>query len=26
LHDFPDMYQDYLPPEIRQQKREIYVR
>ena len=26
LHDFPDKYRDYLPPEIRQQKREIYVR
>jgi len=26
LHDFPDMYRDYLPPEIRRQKREIYVR
>ncbi len=26
LHDFPDMYWDYLPPEIRRQKREIYVR
>jgi len=25
LHDFPDMYRDYLPPEIRRQKREIYV-
>lgn len=26
LHDYPDMYRDYLPPEIRRQKREIYVR
>lgn len=26
LHDFPDMYRDYLPPEVRRQKREIYIR
>lgn len=24
LHDFPDMYRDYLPPEVRRQKKEIY--
>lgn len=26
LHDYPDMYRDYLPPEVRRQKREIYTR
>jgi hypothetical protein len=26
LHDFPDMYRNYLPPEVRRQRREIYIR
>ncbi len=26
LHDYQDLYSDYLPPEVRQQKKEIYRR